>query len=138
MTTINRGMLLLHGVAPVSWAQAGTGRGIILIHGATATLAATGGPGHHGDRLAYGLQFPDDTIGVVAVSPIALPELKLEHLIFGPRGLMGNELFNTGLNASLDCAAAALGLAGAGRSLAIATEPGQFAPSAPLVTSRTG
>ena len=52
--------------------------------------------------VAYALQFPTETRGVVAVSPIALPEFRLEHLIFGPRGLMGGELINVGLNASVD------------------------------------
>jgi len=42
--------------------------------------------------LAYALQFPDETTGVVALSPIAFPEPRLEQLLFAPRaapGLLG-------------------------------------------------
>jgi pimeloyl-ACP methyl ester carboxylesterase len=35
--------------------------------------------------LAYAQQFPDDLSGVLALAPICFPELRLEHLIFGPR-----------------------------------------------------
>ena len=37
--------------------------------------------------LAYAVQHPEAVRGVVAVSPIAFPELRLEHLLFGPRSL---------------------------------------------------
>lgn len=37
--------------------------------------------------LAYALQFPRDVSGVVALAPIAFPELRLEHILFAPRGL---------------------------------------------------
>ncbi len=37
--------------------------------------------------LAYALQFPRDVGGVLALAPIAFPELRLEHLVFAPRGL---------------------------------------------------
>lgn len=37
--------------------------------------------------LAYALQFPQDIAGVVALAPIAFPELRLEHVAFAPRGL---------------------------------------------------
>lgn len=37
--------------------------------------------------LAYALQFPRDIAGVVALAPIAFPELRLEHVLFAPRGL---------------------------------------------------
>ncbi|HEY8572233.1 alpha/beta hydrolase [Phenylobacterium sp.] len=36
--------------------------------------------------LAYALQFPADVAGVVALAPITFPELRLEHVLFGPRG----------------------------------------------------
>jgi pimeloyl-ACP methyl ester carboxylesterase len=35
--------------------------------------------------LAYALQYPEETSAVVAVSPIAFPELRLEHFLFAPR-----------------------------------------------------
>ena len=37
--------------------------------------------------LAYALQFPQDTAGVVALAPIAFPEVRLEHVVLAPRGL---------------------------------------------------
>jgi pimeloyl-ACP methyl ester carboxylesterase len=37
--------------------------------------------------LAHALQFPGETAGVAAIAPIAFPEARLEHLVFGPRGL---------------------------------------------------
>jgi pimeloyl-ACP methyl ester carboxylesterase len=47
--------------------------------------------------LAYALQFPKDVAGVVALAPIAFPELRLEHLVLAPRGVwplgrMANQL----------------------------------------------
>ncbi|CAA2100616.1 4,5:9,10-diseco-3-hydroxy-5,9, 17-trioxoandrosta-1(10),2-diene-4-oate hydrolase [Methylobacterium bullatum] len=35
--------------------------------------------------LAFGMAYPDDTGGVVAISPICFPELRLEQVLFGPR-----------------------------------------------------
>lgn len=35
--------------------------------------------------LAYGMAFPDETGGVVAISPICFPEMRLEHVLFGLR-----------------------------------------------------
>lgn len=35
--------------------------------------------------LALGMAYPDEAGGVVAVSPICFPELRLEQLLFGPR-----------------------------------------------------
>lgn len=35
--------------------------------------------------LAYGMLFPDDVAGIVALAPICLPEFRLEHVLFGPR-----------------------------------------------------
>lgn len=53
--------------------------------------------------LAYALQFPRETAGVVALAPIAFPELRLEHLAFAPRGLwpMGMA-FNQLLSPTID------------------------------------
>jgi pimeloyl-ACP methyl ester carboxylesterase len=53
--------------------------------------------------VAYGLQFPEETRGVVALSPIAVPEFRLEHLLFAPRGAAGGRgLYNAALHASTD------------------------------------
>ncbi|MBV9396211.1 MAG: alpha/beta hydrolase [Methylobacteriaceae bacterium] len=37
--------------------------------------------------LAYAMRYPSEIAGVVAISPIAFPEPRLEHFLFGPRGL---------------------------------------------------
>jgi pimeloyl-ACP methyl ester carboxylesterase len=53
--------------------------------------------------LAYGQQFPEHTGGVLALAPICLPELRLEHLLFGPRALPGIGLLLTeALSRTLD------------------------------------
>jgi pimeloyl-ACP methyl ester carboxylesterase len=39
--------------------------------------------------LAYALRYPDACKGVVALSPIAFPEGRLEHLVFAPRAFPG-------------------------------------------------
>jgi pimeloyl-ACP methyl ester carboxylesterase len=39
--------------------------------------------------LAYAQRYPDETAGVVALSPIAFPEPRLEHLMFAPRATPG-------------------------------------------------
>lgn len=69
----------------------GLDRPVVIGHSFGSTVA-----------VAYGLEFPSETTGVVAVSPIALPEPRLEHLVFGPRGLIGARTLNAGLNASID------------------------------------
>jgi pimeloyl-ACP methyl ester carboxylesterase len=37
--------------------------------------------------LAYAMRYPGEIAGVVAISPIAFPEPRLEQFLFGPRGL---------------------------------------------------
>lgn len=37
--------------------------------------------------LAHGMAYPDETAGVVAVSPICFPEIRLEQILFGPRAV---------------------------------------------------
>jgi pimeloyl-ACP methyl ester carboxylesterase len=37
--------------------------------------------------IAYAMKHPQEVAGVVAISPIAFPEPRLEHFLFGPRGL---------------------------------------------------
>ena len=39
--------------------------------------------------LAYGLDYPDEIAGVVALSPIAFPEPRLEQVLFTPRTIPG-------------------------------------------------
>jgi pimeloyl-ACP methyl ester carboxylesterase len=39
--------------------------------------------------LAYGLLYPNETTGIVALSPIAFPEARLEHVLFAPRAAPG-------------------------------------------------
>lgn len=39
--------------------------------------------------IAWALLAPEDVAGVVAVSPLAFPEARLEHLLFGPRAAPG-------------------------------------------------
>ena len=53
--------------------------------------------------LAHALQFPDATHGVVALAPIAFPDLRLEHLLFAPRGMPGfGRALNQAASAALD------------------------------------
>ena len=56
--------------------QLGLHRPVILGHSFGAAVA-----------LAYGMLHPDEIAGVVAIAPICFPELRLEHLLFGPRAL---------------------------------------------------
>jgi pimeloyl-ACP methyl ester carboxylesterase len=49
-------------------------RPILVGHSAGATVAA-----------AYALEYPDEVTGTVCLAPIVLPELRLEHILFGPR-----------------------------------------------------
>ena len=37
--------------------------------------------------LSYGMSFPDEVAGIVAVAPICFPELRLEQILFGPRAV---------------------------------------------------
>ena len=48
--------------------------------------------------LAYAMLFPDDVAGIVAIAPVCLPELRLESILFGPRGL---PVFGESLTAAL-------------------------------------
>lgn len=45
--------------------------------------------------IAFALQTPEEVAGVVAVSPLAFPEARLEHLLFGPRAApLGGDLLS--------------------------------------------
>lgn len=53
--------------------------------------------------LAWGMQAQTETAGVVALAPIAFPELRLEHFVFGPRGSpFGGPLVNAAAGAAVD------------------------------------
>ena len=52
--------------------------------------------------LAYGLQFPDEIAGVVALAPICFPEPRLEHLLFGPRAGPGGQAASDLLQRTVD------------------------------------
>lgn len=65
-----------------------------LIHNAAISLgverAVIVGHSYGGAvATAYGLMFPEDTAGIVAMAPIAVPEPRLEHFLFGPRATLG-------------------------------------------------
>ncbi|RAK56685.1 alpha/beta fold hydrolase [Phenylobacterium deserti] len=56
--------------------------------------------------LAWAMQFPEDLRGVVALAPIAFPEVRLEHLLFAPRstpivGPLMNETLAAGIDKAL-------------------------------------
>jgi pimeloyl-ACP methyl ester carboxylesterase len=81
-----------HGQAPFAsptgspWRQAQAVRHAVSALGLKAPIVI----GHSfggAVALAYALQFPNETRGVVALAPIAFPEMRLEHWVFGPRGL---------------------------------------------------
>ncbi|KQO79334.1 alpha/beta hydrolase [Methylobacterium sp. Leaf88] len=52
--------------------------------------------------LAYGLRFPDEIAGVVALAPICFPEPRLEHLLFGPRAVPGGRFASDLLGRTMD------------------------------------
>lgn len=55
--------------------------------------------------LDLALEHREDVRGVVAISPIAFPELRLEHLLFGPRAMLGmGELIAFGPGRLMDAA----------------------------------
>ena len=39
--------------------------------------------------MDWALEFPQELRGVVLISPIVFPEIRLEHLLFGPRAVVG-------------------------------------------------
>ena len=53
--------------------------------------------------LAYGMLFPDDVAGIVALAPICFPEPRLEQMLFGPRAtLFAGPVLATGSRMSTD------------------------------------
>jgi pimeloyl-ACP methyl ester carboxylesterase len=53
--------------------------------------------------LAYAMQFPDAVAGCVALAPVCFPEVRLEQMLFGPRGLpLIGEGLSAAANASSD------------------------------------
>src|SRR3954467_12230034 len=55
--------------------QVGLDRPVLVGHSYGAAVA-----------IAYAMKHPQEIAGVVAISPMALPEPRLEHFLFGPRG----------------------------------------------------
>jgi pimeloyl-ACP methyl ester carboxylesterase len=78
------------------------------IHAASRALglapAVIVGHSHGGAvAMAHALQFPEATVGVAAVAPIAFPELRLEHFLFAPRGMPGiGPALNQAVSAGVD------------------------------------
>src|SRR5436305_12315153 len=56
--------------------QVGLDRPVLVGHSDGAAVA-----------IAYAMKHPQEIAGVVAISPIAFPEPRLEQFLFGPRGL---------------------------------------------------
>jgi pimeloyl-ACP methyl ester carboxylesterase len=54
--------------------QIGVERPVVVGHSSGGAVA-----------LAYGMLFPDDTAGVVALAPVCFPEPRLEQMLFGAR-----------------------------------------------------
>ena len=90
------------GLTGSCWRQAGA------VHDAARALgierAAVVGHSFGGAvAMAYAMQFPRETAGVVALAPIAFPEPRLEHFIFAPRSVPGaGDLLNAVLAAGVD------------------------------------
>ncbi|SFM19650.1 alpha/beta fold hydrolase [Methylobacterium pseudosasicola] len=72
--------------------QLGLERPVILGHSFGGAVA-----------LAYGMLYPDEIAGIVSLAPVCFPELRLEHLLFGPRALpLGGDVLTRILHASSD------------------------------------
>ncbi|MCJ2058336.1 alpha/beta hydrolase [Methylobacterium sp. J-048] len=72
--------------------QLGLERPVILGHSFGGAVA-----------LAYGMLYPDEIAGIVSLAPVCFPELRLEHLLFGPRALpLSGDLLTWILHASSD------------------------------------
>ena len=68
------------------WGQADTIRGAVRAMGLRRPIVC----GHSfggAVALAYGMAYPDEVAGVVAIAPICFPEMRLEHVLFGPRAV---------------------------------------------------
>ena len=67
-------------------------RPILVGHSAGATVAA-----------AYALEYPDEVTGTICLAPIVLPELRLEHVLFGPRAIpFGGDLLAAAVGPLMD------------------------------------
>ncbi len=84
------------------WAQAATLRGAVRALGLERPVVC----GHSfgaAVALAYGMAFPDEVAGVVAMAPICFPEPRLEQLLFAPRAVPATgDLLSRALGATLD------------------------------------
>ena len=84
------------------WAQAATLRNAVQALGLSRPVIC--GHSYGGAvALAYGLAYPDEVSGIVALAPICFPEPRLEHLLFGPRAVPAAGDFLSGaLGTTLD------------------------------------
>jgi len=83
-----------HGLSTSDWTTGSAWRQARLIHAAVAGIGVerpviVGHSFGGAVATAYALQFAQDTAGVVALAPIALPEPRLEHALFGWRAWPG-------------------------------------------------
>ena len=79
---------LLHDFA----VAAGLHRPVLIGHSYGGTVA-----------IAYAMLFPNETRGVVALAPMCLPELRLEAILFGPRGVPGfGDMLAPSLGSTID------------------------------------
>jgi pimeloyl-ACP methyl ester carboxylesterase len=88
------------GVAGSPWTQAQTLRAAWVAAGVERPLLV----GHSfggAVAVAAALQFPDEVRGVLSLAPICFPELRLEHLVFGPRALPGWQPLGSRLGSAL-------------------------------------
>ncbi len=53
--------------------------------------------------LAWAMAYPGEAAGVVAISPISFPTLRMETLVFGPRAVLGvGDVFNLTVGRAID------------------------------------
>lgn len=83
-----------HGRNPASWFTGTPWRQAEAVHTAATALGlerpvVVGHSFGGAVALAYAMRYGGDCAGVVALSPIAFPEVRLEHLLFAPRAFPG-------------------------------------------------
>ena len=90
------------------WAEAATIRG--AAHALALRRPVICGHSFGGAvALAYGMAYPDEVAGIVAMAPICFPELRLEHLLFGGRAVpVWGDILAGAMGSSLDPAMLAL------------------------------
>lgn len=99
-----------HGDSGVGEGTGSAWRQAALIHEAVVSLGVkrpviVGHSFGGAVATAYGLQFPDDVAGVVAIAPIAFPEPRLEQMMLGLRALPGSGIWLNAFATPFDQAA---------------------------------